>query len=203
MQDPITWAQVRENPALATTTRQLPNGETVTLRLVTVDDAAVLGSYFLSLSDETRRRYGPHPFDQATADRLCAEAPQSNYLRMLGTIQTGGQEQVIGYVILVIGVLDFDVEHYNGYGIPLNPETDTTLAPSVADAYQNRGLGSVIIRHVFDVARRMGRKRCVLWGGTQATNDRAIHVYHKLGFRDVGTFELPPGKYNYDMILEL
>ena len=52
-------------------------------------------------------------------------------------------------------------------------------------------------------ARQLGRTRMVLWGGTQATNDRAIHFYQKHGFRTVGEFQEPPGFNNYDMIMDL
>ena len=56
---------------------------------------------------------------------------------------------------------------------------------------------------LLQVAREHGRRRLVLLGGTQATNERAMHFYRKLGFRTVGTFEHPRGAQNYDMLLEL
>jgi ribosomal protein S18 acetylase RimI-like enzyme len=43
----------------------------------------------------------------------------------------------------------------------------------------------------------------VLFGGTYATNHRAIHFYKKHGFRTVGTFERPDGRSSYNMLLEL
>jgi ribosomal protein S18 acetylase RimI-like enzyme len=72
----------------------------------------------------------------------------------------------------------------------------------VSDEFQNRGLGSLMMKHVIAVARRLGRRRMILSGGTQATNARAIHFYQKHGFRKVGEFETP-GMNNFDMVLEL
>jgi GNAT superfamily N-acetyltransferase len=167
------------------------------------DDKHILGAYFLGLSTETKRRYGPHPFDQTTADRLCAHIDYAHTIRMIATIGTGAHEKVIAYFILILGTTDSDREHYRRVAILLGPETDCTVAPSVADAFQNQGVGSPLMRHLIRVAQRLGRKRMVLLLGTQATNHHAIHFYEKHGFRIVGTFEQPPGRNNYDMLLEL
>ena len=92
-------------------------------------------------------------------------------------------------------------ERYARLGIVLDDQSDCTLAPSVADEYQNRGLGSLIMDHLLDLMLRIGRKRLVLMGGTRAHNERAIHFYRKFGFRKVGEFDT--GVNNYDMIVEI
>jgi GNAT superfamily N-acetyltransferase len=165
------------------------------------DDAVRLGSYLLNLSAETRSRYGPHPFDQATADAICASLDPKEMLRIVATVPRNGDERIIAYFLLQIGVREGDRLRYEKASIPLNPETDCTLAPSVADDYQNRGLGSLILRYVLDIAVRLGRQRLVLWYGVQATNERAVHFYTKWGFRKVGEFYTD--KNNFDMILDL
>ncbi|MBN1873759.1 MAG: GNAT family N-acetyltransferase [Anaerolineae bacterium] len=208
MNDLVTIKEIQEDPLRIATLCYLPvpgdgrDKTLVTFRPLLARDARRLGQYFLGLSDETRRRYGPHPFDQATADMLCAELNYAQTLRMLATLDLEEAEQVIAYFILVLGVLERDAARYARLAIPLAPDTDCTLAPSVADAFQSRGLGSLMMEHLIRVAVRLGRKRMVLMGGTQATNARAIHFYQKHGFRKVGEFEKPPGFNNYDMILE-
>jgi GNAT superfamily N-acetyltransferase len=166
-------------------------------------DAQILGQYFLGLSDATQQLYGPHPFDQATADALCAQIDYADTIRLIATIGAGDGEQVIAYFILILGAREEEQERYNSLGLPLDSRTDCTLAPSVADAFQNQGVGSAMMRHLILVARRLGRRRMVLFGGTYATNHRAIHFYQKYGFGKVGTFEHPQGVYNHDMLLEL
>ena len=200
--DPIDPMALRTNPALATASVNF-DGVPVTFRMVKQDDAPILGDYFVSLSAETIRRYGPHPFDRATAEQLCATTDPTQTLRMIGTVNNVDGERVIAYMILILGVREADVERYKKLGITLTPTGDCTLAPSVADAYQGKGLGSLLMVKLKRLARQLGRTRMVLWEGTQATNNRAIRFYHKNGFRTVGEFQEPPGFYNYDMILDL
>jgi ribosomal protein S18 acetylase RimI-like enzyme len=62
------------------------------------------------------------------------------------------------------------------------------------------------MRHIFAIARDLGFVRVVLMGGVYMTNDRAVHFYRKLGFREIGiTFENPPdsGRLSYDMFVDL
>jgi GNAT superfamily N-acetyltransferase len=122
---------------------------------------------------------------------------------MIATIGTGAKEKVIAYFIFILGTTDSDQKHYQQVGITLDPATDCTVAPSVADAFQNQGVGSPLMRHLIRVARRLGRKRMLLLYGVQSTNLRAVHFYQKHGFRQVGTFEHPAGQFNHDMILDL
>lgn len=199
----ITFQAVAADPQLIAQQVQLPTNETAWLRPLTKDDAGILGVYFLSLSDETKRRYGPHPFDQATADKLCAENDYNKVIRMLATVPQAGSERVIAYFILVMGVDEDEIKRYAVLGIGLDSATDCTLAPSVADDYQDKGVGSIVMRHVIDSALRLGKTRMVLMGGTQGTNARGIHFYKKYGFRIVGDFQEPTGFNNHDMILDL
>ena len=198
----LTLDELRQHPETISANLDYAGGQ-VLFRQVSSGDAQILGDYFLGLSAETKRRYGPHPFDRATAEQLCRDTDPAEILRMIAIEDTGGGQQVIGYLILILGIRDEDAARYVKLGIPLSASTDCTLAPSVADAHQSRGLGSLLMTHLKRVAKRIGRKRMVLWGGTQATNARAIHFYHKHGFRTVGDFEEPAGFNNYDMILDL
>jgi ribosomal protein S18 acetylase RimI-like enzyme len=54
----------------------------------------------------------------------------------------------------------------------------------VHDDYQDRGLGTALTRHMLDVAREKGLKKVFL--KTNTDNERAIHVYEKLGFKIEG-----------------
>jgi ribosomal protein S18 acetylase RimI-like enzyme len=100
-------------------------------------------------------------------------------------------------------VREAELERYRKAGITLDPTSDCTLAPSVADAYQDQGLGSLMMRYLISIAQRLGCQRMVLLSGTHETNPRAIHFYLKHGFTKIGTFEKPPGFDNYDMMLKL
>ncbi len=199
----LTPAEIQADPRGIAGTARLASGQNATFRPLEKGDAALLGAYFLSLSEDTKRRYGPHPFDQATADQLCAQIDYGETIRMLATIPQDGQEQVAAYFIFHLGAGEAEMKRYAALGICLDPDLDCTLAPSVADAFQNRGLGSLLMQHVKEVARRLGRRWMALMGGVFVTNERAVHFYEKHGFRKVGTFENSPGVHSVDMILDL
>jgi GNAT superfamily N-acetyltransferase len=201
--DSISTAHISSSPSQIATTVQHPALGWVTFRPLVAGDAQILGRYFLGLSQETRRLYAPHPFDQATADRLCAEIDYAHTIRMLATAGTGSEEQVIAYFVLRLGIYESERERYRQASIVLAPQTDCSLAPSVADAFQDQGLGSLLLCHLFSTARRLGYKRMVLIGGTRGTNHRAVHFYKKHRFRTIGTFAHPDEPVNYDMIVEL
>jgi diamine N-acetyltransferase len=183
-----------------TTTTRLASGETLTLRPMRPNDASRFGAFLAGLSEETRSYWRPHPFDQETADAVCATLDPT-VLRLVATVARGEGEQIVAYATLKIGVREADGKRYRDLGIPLDPTTDVALAPCVADEYQNQGLGGEVIRHVLGVAKALGRKRMILWGGVQARNTRAIHFYEKWGFRKAGEFLTDQN--NHDMILEL
>ena len=166
----ITPTDITQEPMLISTSVELRTGERALLRPLTPKDTGILGSYFLSLSDETKRRYGPHPFDQATADKLCAENDYAHTIRMLAVTGQGANEHVVAYFILVLGVGEDDASRYAKLGMILNAATDCTLAPSVADAYQDKGVGSLMMKHVLETTRRLSKQRMVLMGGVQATS---------------------------------
>ena len=201
----ISSTDIQADPQCIATNLVTLSGLAFTIRPLITQDHLILGTYFLSLSGLTISLYGPHPFDQPTADRLCAEINYAETIRMIATIPGTAQEQVIAYFILQMGVPSAEIERYAQKKLTLDPQTDCLIAPSVADAYQNQGVGTPIMRHMFDVARRLGRKRMVLMGGVFVMNERAVHYYQKLGFRTVGTFVAPwaSGRESYDMFLEL
>src|SRR5262249_19237875 len=140
------------------------------------------------LSAETRSRYKPHRFDQQTVDAICATLDHRDILRLVATVPGAGGERIIAYMLLKLGVWEEDRRRYQALGISLDPDRDGTFAPSVADDYQNQGLGSQMLRHILHLAPKLGRRRLVLWYGVQATNDRAVHFYSRSGFRKVGEF---------------
>jgi diamine N-acetyltransferase len=201
----ITPADIQANPSCIATDLVTESGLALTFRPVTPPDHHILGEYFISLSETTRSLYGPHPFDQATADALCAGIDYADTIRFIATIPNASLEKVIAYFILQLGVPAAEIERYAQVNIALDPQADCLVAPSVADAYQNKGVGSPLMQLVFDVARRLGRRHIVLMGGVFVANERAVHYYHKLGFRRVGSFIAPwaSGRESYDMFLAL
>ena len=197
-------SDIQRDPGCVTSLAVLRDGRLLTIRPLTPGDAAMVGRYFLSVSEELKSLYGPHPFDQATADQLCAEAggEQPGHLRLIGVLPDG---EVIAYFILQLTVPDHEIERYAGYGITINSETTCRIAPSVLDAYQNQGIGSPIMAQAFDIARRMGYEHILLQEGVFGHNLRARHFYSKMGFHEVGIFvpSWSAGRPCNDMMVDL
>ena len=55
----------------------------------------------------------------------------------------------------------------------------------------------------FDLARRFGRDRVILWGGVQVANTGALHYYRKVGFAELGQFTNDAGIASIDMLRPL
>jgi GNAT superfamily N-acetyltransferase len=150
-----------------------------------LSDADDLADYFIGLSHETTRRYGPHPFDRATIVEIF-----SGNTGLLGYIAIEQDNQsIIAYSVIKYGVIHHDQVRLESYGLKINNQTDCTYAPSVADAWQSCGVGNLMFQFILDDLKSMGFRRIILWGGVQADNLKAVNFYRKNGFQEVGRFE--------------
>jgi diamine N-acetyltransferase len=199
----ISIEEIIEDPYRIAALIHMQSGLDVMFRPLAAQDNQILGRYFLGLSEDTKKRYGPHPFTQEMADQLCTSIDMANTIRMIGTIRDNGQEQVIAYFILLLDVPADELNRYTAVGITLDPYTGCLIAPSVADEYQNHHLGTPLMQHIVQTARRLGRKQLILMGGVFVTNERAVHFYEKNGFHSVGSWANNEGVVSYDMYQDL
>ena len=116
-------------PDLVSSSEVLASGQRVYFRPLRGDQAIELGAYFTGMSQATRRVYGPHPFDQETADGFCAALDSARTLRMLAWIEEEGVERIVAYFVVELGVRAGDLQRYEALGLALHDETDCTLAP--------------------------------------------------------------------------
>jgi GNAT superfamily N-acetyltransferase len=148
------------------------------------------------LNPETKKRFAPHPFDHQSILQL--HASSAVYKLFLATLASNNE--VIAYFIIRYGWLEYEAPRLGSYG--LSEETrDITLAPSVADTWQGKGIGTGMFRFLLQQLSSRNPIRIMLWGGVQSSNLRALSFYSKLGFRTLGSFQ-HQGE-NLDMILEL
>ncbi|NLG27355.1 MAG: GNAT family N-acetyltransferase [Chloroflexi bacterium] len=165
----------------------LRDGRTALVRLLRPDDAAALTRLFEGLSAITRGYYGPHPFDRATAERLCAESGDvSRTARYVAVLDEGQLEaQIIGYMILTREIHPDDQQRHGG---ALDLAHCASFAPCLADEFQSQGIGTQMAQWVLAQGHAMGLSEVILMGGVQARNVRAHRMYCRLGFRKVGEF---------------
>ncbi|MGC3997534.1 MAG: GNAT family N-acetyltransferase [Anaeromyxobacter sp.] len=171
----------------------------LTLRRLEPGDRDRLQAFLDALSPETRRRFGPHPFDPATVAALCEAAPTDAATWRWLALDAEGQ--VLGYALARRGHLSHDAVRIAGYGAPLVEPEDAFFAPAVADRSQARGLGTALLEQAAAELRADGRRRLFLWGGVQKDNARAVAYYLRNGFELLGEFEHQG--WNLDMVKAL
>ena len=105
-------------------------------------------------------------------------------------------------MIVKKGMIDADKSRYQLLNIFFDENITATYAPSVADSWQNSGVGTAMFHYIMEDIKNIGYKYLVLWGGVQKKNERAVHFYCKHSFKQTGTY-WHDGKDNLDMFLEL
>jgi RimJ/RimL family protein N-acetyltransferase len=164
----------------------LRDGRTALVRLLRPDDVAALTRLFEGLSATTRGYYGPHPFDRATAERLCAESGDvSRTARYVAVLEGQPEPRIIGYAILTRDIHPDDQQRHGG---ALDLAHCASFAPCLADEFQSQGIGTQMAQWVLAQGHAMGLSEVILMGGVQARNVRAHRMYCWLGFRTVGEF---------------
>ncbi len=158
-------------------------------------------SRFLSaLSRDTRRFFAPHGLEWQDGQQLVAELDPSQVLRLLLLDKSGPEEEVLGYLILQMGLAAHEAERFACYGIEYDPELCVSLAPVVAEGWQSQRLPAPLLKQALHLRRELRRHAVILTGGVQAANRRAVHFYSRHGFHRLGSFEWPQGVLNDDMI---
>ncbi len=180
----------------------LPDGSAATLRLLAADDVDALGTFFVELGEETRRLYAPHAFDRETAASLCAGPKPEEAWRFVLVASTPVPGRILAYFIIKLGGYASDAQRYAARGLHLDEATTCSLAPSVADDQQSRGIGSTVLGSILAAMATRGYRTMVLQGGVRALNPRAIRFYEKNGFVRVGDFRVRDLD-NHDMMLDL
>ncbi len=97
------------------------------------------------------------------------------------------EHRVIGNAQLSRGQAELGQLHLATLGIALRP------------GHWDQGIGSTVMKVMIEDARRWGLKIIIL--DVFATNKRAIHVYEKMGFREVGC--IPKGVLRDEKYIDL
>lgn len=171
------------------------NNQSIYLKRLHPADHAALSVYLQKLSPETKRRFGPHPFDLQSITTFF-ETPEHLGFVAYDVASTA----IVAYALVKIGYLEHDRARLESYGLTLDSRLDATFAPSVADAWQGQGLGPQLFQFVLTALKQQQVQRVILWGGVQLDNHHAVQFYGKNGFRTLGQFSY--GGENLDMICE-
>ena len=153
----------------------LRDGTKVLLRPEKKTDLHMIKSMFNTLSDDSKRFLTA----EITDERIEGWIENLDYEKALPILSVikdpNGQERIISGASI-----EFDDSVHGKH--------KTVLGITVHDDYQNQGLGTIVTRHMIEVARKMGLKK--MWLRVQTDNERAIHVYEKCGFHIEGKLEM-------------
>ena len=156
----------------------------IEFRAFKLSDTQNLVNYLNSLSNESKKRFGPHPFTPEAIQQLYFD---TNY-HLFVAIECH-TTFIVAYFIIKNGWFDFETGRYQSYGLNSEP-FDCTIAPSVAEFWQGKGLGSIFFRYTRKyLFLQDSINRFFLWGGVQSSNKRALKFYKKNGFKVLGHFE--------------
>lgn len=154
-------------------------------------------TYFNNLSQQSKSRFGPHPFNGESIAEL---AGNTEKYKMYVAVNPD-DNSIVAYAIVLVGWLESDAPRLLSYGL-IPQKGDCTFAPSVADSWQSRGVGSDFFRFILDDLKTFFQlERIILWGGVQSSNHKAVGFYKKHGFTVLGEFEHNGG--NFDMLLNI
>ena len=200
--DLLTLSSVAGEPRQTTSIVALPDGMSILYRPLLPADVDCLAVFLSGLSPATRRFWEMESYDHAAAQDLCDSIARYDKFRMVA-VENEAADQAILAIYEFAFSLGSELDRYRSYGIELSEEDTCRFGPCICDAYQNRGLGSTLMPGTFDIARRFGKRRFVLWGGVFQANPRAIHFYRKHGFVLAGSFQDAQGEDCLDMLLSL
>ena len=151
---------------------RLPGGERVMLRPIRPHDAGRLQDYLRDLSVDTRRRRflgAVSELSPTQLDRL-TRMDGPGELALLAFADTGGEFQMVAEAIMVTAAHSGRCE----------------IALSVADAWQGRGLGTLLLRNLECRARLFGARYLI--GDVLRTNDAMKGLARKAGFAIGGAY---------------
>lgn len=197
----LTLQQVSDDPALISSELDIATGDNLYLRPLISDDVDALSDFLTSLSPLTRERWVIESYDRSAAQEMCDAIARYDKLRLVITEQ---EVKIIGLMEFSLSIVPFDIERFNSYGIELNEDLYIRFGPCVRDDARRKGVFSLTMPKLIDIAQRFGKDFIVLWGGVLADNIPAVKSYEKLGFYEVGRFnDHIDGSECIDMVLKL
>ncbi len=151
-------------PAHCATDVVLRDGSTVHLRPIRPDDEEHLLTFLRGLSEDSRvSRFFAVPSDPVLANQA-HRAAAVDYIRRFGLVAVAGtEERIIGHA------------SYDTLG-----EGHAEVAFAVADEYQGRGLGTILLGHLAEIAVTRGIH--VFEALVLPQNHRMVEVFRESGF---------------------
>ncbi|CAF1464886.1 unnamed protein product [Adineta steineri] len=174
--------QIVQNPRLITHHLNIntkDGSEQIIFRPLLYDDVLVLLKFLENLS-KTTQRFATYPsYDLQCAQQFCEETNQKDKFRM---VAINMNRKIIALFEFNLNISDLDKKRYERYNIKLNDMSDIQFAPCIIDEYQNQHVGTQLLQLMIVLAKRLGKKRMILWNGVLIDNKQAIRFYERNNF---------------------
>lgn len=194
----LTMSEIAKHPEKATFEVESKNAKMLFRPLISTD-VSDLTAFLEGLSPRTRHLSSFDGYGRKTAEMLCEAIAKYDKVRFVLV----DEDRIVGLLELSLDIPEEDLRRYAQAGIILDPDRVCRFGPTLADDYQNRGLGASAFERVRGIVSEMGKERIILWGGVLAENESAIRYYERLGFIKTGEHERQDGARLYDMMLVL
>ncbi|THA34587.1 GNAT family N-acetyltransferase [Streptomyces sp. A1277] len=157
----LTLTDIAADPLRLTRRLEAHDGSDIVFRPLTQADTGCLADFLDALSSESRRLSTFDGYDLATARKMCDAIARYDKLRLV--LADVVSARIIGLVEFSLALTSGDIARYQEAGVRLAERSDCRFGPTPADAYQGRGIGTLIFPLVTEVARLLGRSRITLW----------------------------------------
>jgi len=146
------------------------NGKKVDFRPKQSGDTEMLWKMFSTLSEKSLSNLVP-PFTRERIESWTSNINYNEVLTIVAVIKEKNEQRIVGSASLKFNPQETS-KHKAEFSI------------TVHDDCQNMGLGTAMLKHLRDIARK--KKLRKVWLLVSTDNDRAVHVYKKAGFEIEG-----------------
>lgn len=156
------------DPRSYTAADKTRDGTFVRIRAIRPDDDGRLAEAFTQLSTETIRARWSGLDTGLTAGEIVERVAidPGVHVGLVATVWIEGEEEIVGLASYFV----------DAWSEPRRAE----IAVAVLDAWQGRGIGSLLFAHLARIAQRLGIK--VFYGLVSASNRRMIRVFEGSGY---------------------
>jgi len=146
------------------------NGEKIVFRPEQSADTEMLWKMFSTLSEKSESNLLP-PFTRERIESWTSNIDYNQVLAIVSVVEMENGQRIIGSASLKFNSQE-PLTHKAEFGITIHAD------------YQNIGIGTALLEHLVNVARI--KKLTKIHLNVATTNDRAINLYNKTGFRIEG-----------------
>jgi ribosomal protein S18 acetylase RimI-like enzyme len=164
------WSMNMGYPSEWEATFTLADGKKIDLRPKQSTDTEMLWNMFSTLSEKSLSNLVP-PFTRERIEGWTSDIDHDKVLTIVAVVREKDEQRIVGSASLSFNKNEI-FKH------------KAELAIAVHDDYQNMAIGTLMLKHLLDIAKIKGLRK--VWLLVNTDNDRAVHLYKKVGFEIEG-----------------